>query len=824
MENQYKGFAYANGNKPTVVYGTSVEDILSKLKSYNVARIADLKFQTCNIGRLDVESGKYVDYHKYDVSTGKDISNTYLEIPSLSKDDFKKVISDLKAAGAQYNPYAKKWYVTADQDVQQFKSICNQFSNKEQKTDAENVLDATIEAGSGQMHEQLVPEENIPRIEGVDIQYAVRMEDHQTVMISANELGIDPTDVTVGELIDKLGAKAAERIQSNPEIAVKESEYSISVSKNDYDNRCTIYYNDGRDPLNISGDKFGLHFPTMEAEAIADFVTDYMRKQESPDLGIRREYQVGDAIDCYIPIKTDISSKNLDKLQNPAQPIYVENIEHITGTVQRVEQYAADNVFIEPHMEYEVLDEIGKTHIVDSSEVYAPSQAQVLLRAAADELTAEQFDLIADRRLSSAQMEEIRFGFKDGLSAEQVALYAHPDMKPAEMDLCRIGLQKGLKYAEISTLLKETKELSWTDSRNRLNEIVRNQEQREKVAEIPKEAEFYGHKIELDYQGRKLITQEMVDNLLNQDIEKLDFSNCHIVGVEFNQGVYNKILSEASFENSLLRNCKFNDMELWKVNFKNASVYDSEFKNTVLKNCDFEKASISHVRFRGTDIRGNHFEEASIHDGYFRDCAIEENDFMATRLDGTEVWPDCDVTANQKWLETIQYTMGGAREDEVAAYQDRTSWRLSGAEISYERKEALQELFQNESGDPESKEWRDELTAAEEKLVGEWDKQSAKVEKQLFKDVYQAAERAEIRMDICDDIMKSGFKPTQSLISNMEKLNAITGEHHKLKDVVKLYRENDFQNNHELSQTVLDIAEECKQQELSRMAEAILPE
>lgn len=825
MEQQYKGFAYANESKPTVLYGNSAEDILSRLKSYNVARVADMKFKTCNIGSLDVESGKYTNYHKYDVATGKDISNTYLEIPSLRKEEFKKVITELKEAGAQYNPYAKRWYVTADQDVQKFEDICNQFQNLEETPNKEPASEAVSEPNP-ETTDAMPTAKNIPQVEGVEIQYAVKMDNQQTVMISATELGVNPTDVTVGELIDKLGEKAAERIQNDPEMAVKESEYSISVSKNAYDNRCTVYYNDGRDPVHLMGDRFGVHFPTMEANAVAEFVTDYMRKQESPDLGVQKAYQVGEQIDCYIPIKSNVDTNSLDKIQNPYQPIYVEGIEHVVGTVQHLEQYGADSVFSEAHMEYQVRLEDGTERFFDSSEIYAPSQAQVLLRATEDELTAQQFDLIADRRLSSAQMEEIRFGFKDGLSAEQVALYAHPDMKPAEMDLCRIGLQKGLGYAEISDLLKETKELSWTDSRNRLNEAIRGQEQAERAPEIPKEVslEFYGQKVELGYQGRKLITQEMVDHLLNQDIEKPDFSNCHIVGVDFNQGAYNKVLSEASFENSILRNCQFNDMELQTVNFKNASVNDSEFKHALLKNCDFENASIAHVRFRETDILGNHFKEASIRHGYFRDCAIEENDFTRALIDGTEVWKDCDITADQKGLETIQYTMGGAREDEFAAYRDRTSWRLSGAEVSYERKEALQEYFRNESSELESKEWRDELTVAEEKLVAEWDKQATNAEMQLSKDILAAAAQAEVRMGICEDIMKSGFKPTKSLISNMEKLNAITGEQHKLKDVVKLYRENDFKNNQELSKTVLDIAEECKQQEISRVAESIVPE
>lgn len=208
----------------------------------------------------------------------------------------------------------------------------------------------------------------------------------------------------------------------------------------------------------------------MEADSIADFVADYMRRQESPDLGVTKDYRVGDTVDCYVPAWTDPPHvEDLDKILKPSQPLYVENIAHIIGRVQHVQEFSPNEMFSNAHKKYEILDAAGKTHVVDSSEIYAPSQAQVLLRAAEDELTPQQFDLLADHRMSSAQMEEIRFGFKDGLSAEQVALYAHPDMKPSEMDLCRIALQKGLGYPEINNLLKETKELSWSDSRKRLN-------------------------------------------------------------------------------------------------------------------------------------------------------------------------------------------------------------------------------------------------------------------------------------------------------------------------------------------------------------------
>lgn len=935
--NQYKGFAYTKGSgKPTVVYGASSEDILAKLKSYNIARMEQDKFMKCNIGSLNAETSKYGDYHRYEVATGKDISPIYLQIPPLRDNQFRKVIADLDAADAKFNSYKKRWYITPDQDLQKFQAICNQFSDntKDTKT-SENQVD---------IDDIRVPEETEKLdfiIEGIEVQYAVKMPNQQTVIIPESVLhkawSINGVKRDMDGFFDELNEKAVEQLQQissdleqiNPEQIVDESEYSISTSKDSADNRCTIWFNDGREPINLNGDEHGLHFPTMEADAVADFVSEYFRQQDHPELSMQMEYHKGDWIDCYIPLNTQESSAIMRH-----QPLYVEGIRHIVGTVQEVwPEFGGET----DAKSYEVLDKDGNVDTIRSDEIYAPDQARVLLRAAGDELTGVQFDLLADRRLSAAQMEEIRFGFKDGLSVEQVALYANPEMTPAEMDLCRIGLTNGLSYKKISDLLKETKELSWTDSRNRLNEVIKartaaheaglafsehtTSEEIEEmdpyvydgsmsiedhmrvISRIEKEAavnsvaeptgqsekgayeaalneittnpelaevgkaeqiidltedydrvsftteqknvicnyayqtkniaetielvrtmseqmragdteklqetvaqasspvkrsqtaDFYG--IEVPFEnGMYVVTMDAIYHVNEQGIEKPDFSNCVFRGIDFPSFFPT---SDVNFANSKFYQCRFIDFDMSQSNFQGASLQETYMKDVVLEQCDFSKASLESVRIRSSELTKVNFSEATMKNIYFENCGMNENDFNMTKMDCVHVYDSCDITDDQKNLDTVTYTITGADPAEIEKMKDKVMWRLSGSEVKYERKQELSRLFEKESDDPDTQEWREDLTYEESELVKSWDQQR------------------NVRVHICEDITKSGYKPTETLILNIQKLDAITGKRHNLKDVVNLYRQNNFQNNQELSKAVLDIAEECKQQEIARM-------
>ncbi len=538
------------------------------------------------------------------------------------------------------------------------------------------------------------------------------------------------------EFLDKLNEKAVEQLQQQSGIPdakqlVDDSEYSIGVSREARDNRCTVWFNDGREPINLLGDQYGLHFLDMSAEEVADFVAEYIRQQGQPEQSRPEEYRVGDRIDCYVPLRLQDNAVIRD------QPLYVENIRHVVGTVQAVQLLAEAGPY-----EYIISDDSGNAQTIRSDEIYAPDQAKVLLHAATDELTGVQFDLLADRRLSAVQMEEIRFGFKDGLKVEQVALYANPEMTPAEMDMCRIGLDNGLGYAEISRLLKETKELSWTDSRNRLNDAIKGRErkepvrkdhpvQEETIAEPPEEqnkttgkvetADFYGTEVPVK-DGKRVIPQEAIDDLLtSKEIEAPDLTSCIFRDIDFGRIAYNNVLPDVNFANSEFHDCKFDDLDMRRSSFQGASLYHTSFNNAALTQCDFEGARMVDCVAKNSDILHVNFSSAALERTAFQDCLLENNDFNRTQMDAVEVDSACSITADQLHIDTVTYTISGAEPAEIASKKDQIMWRLSGSKIAYERKEELSQLWGAESNDPDTQEWRYDLTYEERGLVDSWD-------------------------------------------------------------------------------------------------------
>lgn len=960
---QYKGFAYTKeGNKPTAVYGVSQNDILAKLRSYNVARTQKDKFVSCNIGSLNEETSKYENYHRYEVATDKDITAVYLNIPPLNRDEFRKVTADLKAAGAKFNPKKKAWYITDGQAGQELQTYLDSLGTNAKANETAGIRipeektvlpDSLLDSVRRSVELELEKPDFM--IEGLEVQYAVKMQNQQTVIIPESTLNKmwsqEGIRGSYNEFFDELNEKALEQLQAedipDPERIADESDYVISVDKQQHENKCTVWFNDGREPIEINGYEHGVIFPEMDAGAAADFVGKYLKNIEQPDRYVQPEYHEGDIIDCYVPLRL----QNID----PSQPIYIENVSHIAGHIRGIETLVDADA-----KTYEILQEDGNVMTIRSDEIYAPDQARVLLRAAADELTGVQFDLLADRNLSAAQMEEIRFGLKDGLTAEQVAFYANPNMTPAEMDLCRIGLNNRLDYVEISRLLKETKELSWTDSRNRLNEAIKDHrvieearkaaheaglpfsenmtsevmdpyvydgsmsvedhmqmlnrmeesasepskeelaEEGEKMSEIQSRivehvhenflpgavtiealendrvritdrqgehldmamnqngdivdantnkiyeyakpekvgrpevetagaklkeqtADFYGTKVPV-VDGKRVISQTEINQLhehlldRSMSVEKIDFTDCFIQNVDFNVfNIYENPLPGADFSGSKFYNCKFGNpgriLDLRECCFRDASFYDTSFRNTILKQCDFQKASLSNCQFRSSDVIDVNFSEASLKRTIFMDCPMENNSFWKTGMDGVDVYESCSIM-DQKHIDTISYTMGGATREEVETMKERTLWRLSGQEVSYDRMKELQKLFQNEKAgslDSENENWRLDLSRDEEELVDQWDKQQT-----VTRENQQVLSKVDVTY-ISEDVMKLGYKPTEKLISNIQKLDAITGERHGLKDVRDLYLQNEFQSP-ELKQTVLEIAEECKQQELARMA------
>lgn len=73
-----------------------------------------------------------------------------------------------------------------------------------------------------------------------------------------------------------------------------------------------------------------------------------------------------------------------------------------------------------------------------------------------------------------------------------------------------------------------------------------------------------------------------------------------------------------------------------------------------------------------------------------------------------------------------------------------------------------------------------------------------------------------------EDIIASGFKPTESLIKSILRLSEIEGNYYSLKELATLHRKKiDFSYDPEKAECFNNIIKECQEQELERMQKPI---
>ena len=464
-----KGFAYENGKKkPTVLYGSSKEEILERLNIWNRARSGHNQLVTCNIGYLQ-ENEKYDNFCKFDVKTGKEIANTYLKIPPMPKDKFSEITKQLKKDGAKYNPFKKEWYVEKGVDLAPFRKYIpdTEKNNQETKVLEENG-NAEITEESKEIlnvneivkeYNELVYGETLiekPKVEipdySIDLQYKVSFNQNgmNPLYISTSDIG-DIQNMTLGQIIEKL-----EEQVSNILVADKDYQIGISTTQNE----CSIYFRDGRDTITLSGDELGVDFRSLQNNQVEAIINDYMNSPESVLDQVKnevREFSVGENIDVFVSNRND------------------EGIQHVQGTIKEV---LRSHEVVET-LTYVVENENGIQNI-PSQNVYSEAQREVLIKAIDQGLSMEQMELMCDMRFSAAQMDQIRCGYADGLSIEQVALYSNPLISPGQMDICRISQIHGIPFEKIPYAPDSS--FNWLNARNQLNENI--VEHRKELAKV----------------------------------------------------------------------------------------------------------------------------------------------------------------------------------------------------------------------------------------------------------------------------------------------------------------------------------------------------
>ena len=458
MENEklFKGFSYESGKKkPTIVYGSSKEEILERLNAWNVARTASNQLVTCNIGSRQ-ENGKYENFSKYEVKTGKELSNTYLKLPLLPKEKFLELTEQLKKDGAKYNPFKREWYVENGIDLTPFRKYIpgtNKYELDEKIENTLNVNEVVKEYNESVYGETFIeqPKVEVPEY-SIDMQYRVAFKNGmKPLYISTSDIG-DIQNMTLGEIIEKLEEQVSNILSSD-------KDYQIGISTTH--NECSIYFRDGRDTIILSGEELDVDFRNLSNNQVEEIVNKYM---DNPDVVDQvknevKQFAVGESIDVFV------ANRNQEGMF----------AEHVQGKIKEVLRTQE----IVETLTYVVESDKG-TYNITSQNVYSKAQSEVLIKAIEQGLTMEQMELMCDIRFSSAQMEQIRYGYKDGLSIEQVALYSNPLLSPAQMDICRIAQIHGVPFEKIP--YSPNPVFDWISARNQLNEDIA--ENRKELAKI----------------------------------------------------------------------------------------------------------------------------------------------------------------------------------------------------------------------------------------------------------------------------------------------------------------------------------------------------
>lgn len=204
----YIGYAYMkNNNNPKVILGNSKEKMIALLQAWNKTRTPGFTYDICNVGTYNQDTGKYGDYQKINVQTGKQVDLIFLQIPKgIDQEKFNNLLSYLNKNGARYNKSKKQWYITED--------IKDKF--EEYLPDEAQQSEAVPQSTKTELFSNKISP--IDFFDSVDVQYVVNLKNGESIRISQKEMlqmadAESISQLSAGRIVEVMEKKVDEYLQ-----------------------------------------------------------------------------------------------------------------------------------------------------------------------------------------------------------------------------------------------------------------------------------------------------------------------------------------------------------------------------------------------------------------------------------------------------------------------------------------------------------------------------------------------------------------------------------------------------------------------------------
>lgn len=368
----------------------------------------------------------------------------YLRLPRANRDDFQKIIQDVKSRGARFDTEKKGWYIKPGQEEKfqdYLKSSSEKPSSLQEKrniTEKEfNEFLEDIRKSNEQWLNEFKLRGNPPALHLINnlhpSTFVVELKDGTVLEILQTDVlskaGITPPNFEGMEfIVDAIEELIAEKVR-----IIETEEYSITIHKESAIDECHICAISDKSPeilkkpITVHEKELGIKLLEATDEELLKKVESYLTQIKNAD---PKEQ-------CFYIPHYEIS-ENIS---------YVSGYEKINGIV------IAENKISATEINYIVKTRSGDTLEIENKKLFSKEQVNVLDEASKFQFPAEKYDLFADPRMNVNQMREIIKGLQDGLQTLFVASYSNPQISHWKMELYRYGMNHGLKPIEIERVV-----------------------------------------------------------------------------------------------------------------------------------------------------------------------------------------------------------------------------------------------------------------------------------------------------------------------------------------------------------------------------------